>query len=128
MYLSYPIWTFQATDKTFEEKLKANLGKCSSFSRPITKTDKVYVPLSFFILRNCPIYHLSYITINIMNTNLQWNISQNAHFAIVHYAGTVSYNVTSWLEKNKVSITFWIYSPPSESILNDTMVKSLTTL
>lgn len=24
-----------------------------------------------------------------------------AHFAIVHYAGTVSYNLTNWLEKNK---------------------------
>merc|ERR1719410_2535838 len=55
----------KATDKTFEDKLKANLGKCSTFSKPITKTDK------------------------------------NAHFAIVHYAGTVSYNVTGWLEKNK---------------------------
>ncbi len=24
-----------------------------------------------------------------------------AHFAVVHYAATVSYNVTGWLEKNK---------------------------
>ncbi|UYV66622.1 unc-54 [Cordylochernes scorpioides] len=26
---------------------------------------------------------------------------QDAHFAIVHYAGTVPYNLTNWLEKNK---------------------------
>ena len=26
---------------------------------------------------------------------------EDAHFAIIHYAGIVSYNVTAWLEKNK---------------------------
>ena len=56
----------KATDKTFEDKLKAqHLGKSPPFAKPQSKTDK------------------------------------NAHFAIVHYAGTVSYNVTAWLEKNK---------------------------
>ena len=56
----------KATDKSFEEKLKANhLGKSPNFVKASTKTDK------------------------------------NAHFAVVHYAGTVSYNLTSWLEKNK---------------------------
>merc|ERR1719412_3480063 len=55
----------KATDKSFEEKLKAGLGKSAPFAKPQSKTDK------------------------------------NAHFAIIHYAGTVSYNVTGWLEKNK---------------------------
>merc|ERR1719158_2071574 len=56
----------KASDKTFEEKLKAtHLGKHDSFVRAQSKTDK------------------------------------DAHFACVHYAGTVSYNVTGWLEKNK---------------------------
>ena len=56
----------KATDKSLEEKLKSTLfGKCPSFAKPQSKTDK------------------------------------NAHFAVVHYAGTVSYNVTCWLEKNK---------------------------
>merc|ERR1712121_236365 len=56
----------KATDKSFEEKLKAGLlGKCAPFAKPQSKTDK------------------------------------NAPFAIIHYAGTVSYNVTAWLEKNK---------------------------
>merc|ERR1711874_835201 len=54
-----------ATDKSFEEKLKASLGKLPVFLKPQSKTDK------------------------------------NAHFAIPHYAGIVSYNVTNWLEKNK---------------------------
>merc|ERR1711962_107850 len=55
----------KATDKSFEEKLKASLGKLPVFPKPQSKTDK------------------------------------NAHFAISHYAGIVSYNVTGWLEKNK---------------------------
>jgi myosin heavy chain 6/7 len=56
----------KATDKTFEDKLKAqHLGKSPPFAKPQSKTDK------------------------------------NAHFAVIHYAGTVSYNITSWLEKNK---------------------------
>ncbi|TRY80602.1 hypothetical protein TCAL_03006 [Tigriopus californicus] len=56
----------KATDKTFEDKLKAqHLGKSAPFAKPHSKTDK------------------------------------NAHFAIIHYAGIVSYNVTAWLEKNK---------------------------
>ncbi|XP_040573486.1 uncharacterized protein [Lepeophtheirus salmonis] len=56
----------KATDKSFEEKLKAqHLGKSTPFAKPQSKTDK------------------------------------NAHFAIIHYAGIVSYNVTGWLEKNK---------------------------
>merc|ERR1719411_602788 len=56
----------KATDKSFEEKLKAqHLGRSAPMAKPQSKTDK------------------------------------NAHFAIIHYAGTVSYNVTGWLEKNK---------------------------
>ena len=37
---------------------------------------------------------------------------QEAHFAIVHYAGTVPYNLAGWLEKNK-------------DPLNDTVVDQL---
>merc|ERR1719464_2484565 len=55
----------KATDKSFEEKLKASLGKLPTFAKAASKTDK------------------------------------DAHFAIVHYAGTVSYTVTAWLDKNK---------------------------
>jgi myosin heavy chain 6/7 len=56
----------KATDKSFEDKLKAqHLGKSPSMAKPKSATDK------------------------------------NAHFAIIHYAGTVSYNVTAWLDKNK---------------------------
>ena len=37
---------------------------------------------------------------------------KSAHFAVIHYAGTVSYNLTGWLEKNK-------------DPLNDTVVELL---
>jgi len=55
----------KATDKSFEEKLKASLGKLPVFLKPQSKTDK------------------------------------KAHFAISHYAGVVSYNVTNWLENKQ---------------------------
>ncbi|XP_050734448.1 myosin heavy chain, muscle-like isoform X2 [Eriocheir sinensis] len=58
----------KATDKSFEEKLKANhLGKSAVFIKP--KPPKPG--------------------------------QKEAHFAIVHYAGTVPYNLAGWLEKNK---------------------------
>merc|ERR1719436_1942215 len=56
----------KATDKSFEDKMKAShLGKSPPMAKAKSSTDP------------------------------------NAHFAIIHYAGTVSYNVTGWLEKNK---------------------------
>merc|ERR1712079_162050 len=56
----------KATDKTYEDKVKAqHLGKSGNTAKAKSSTDP------------------------------------HAHFAIIHYAGTVSYNVTGWLEKNK---------------------------
>merc|ERR1712180_382270 len=56
----------KATDKSFEDKIKAqHLGESANMAKAKSSTDP------------------------------------NAHFAIIHYAGTVSYNVTGWLEKNK---------------------------
>jgi len=69
----------KATDKSFEEKLKANhLGKGPCFIKP--KPPK--------------------------------SGQAEGHFAICHYAGTVTYNITGWLEKNK-------------DPLNDTVVDQL---
>ena len=56
----------KASDKTFADKLMANLlGKWSQFAKPNPRPDP------------------------------------DAHFAVIHYAATVSYNLTGWLEKNK---------------------------
>merc|ERR1711970_206259 len=72
----------KATDKSFEEKLKASLGKLPVFLKPQSKTDP------------------------------------RAHFAISHYAGIVSYNVTNWLEKNK--------DPVNDSVVE--VIKSTSTI
>jgi len=72
----------KATDKSFEEKLKASLGKLPIFLKPQSKTDS------------------------------------RAHFAISHYAGIVSYNVTNWLEKNK--------DPVNDSVVE--VLKSTSTI
>merc|ERR1740137_364948 len=74
----------KATDKSFEEKLKASLGKLPVFLKPQSKTDP------------------------------------RAHFAISHYAGIVSYNVSNWLEKNKDPVNdsvVEIFKSTSSSIL-----------
>ena len=74
----------KATDKSFEDKLKAqHLGKSPPFAKPQSQTDK------------------------------------DAHFAVIHYAGIVSYNVTAWLEKNK--------DPVNDSVV-DILKKSSNTL
>ena len=76
----------KATDKSFEEKLKASLGKLPIFLKPQSKTDK------------------------------------NAHFAISHYAGIVSYNVTGWLEKNKDPVNDTVVEIFKSGSSNDLLV------
>jgi len=43
-----------------------------------------------------------------------------AHFSLVHYAGTVDYNITGWLEKNK--------DPLNETVVGLYQKSSLKTL
>ena len=77
----------KATDKSFEEKLKASLGKLPIFLKPQSKTDK------------------------------------NAHFAIQHYAGCVSYNVTGWLEKNKDPVNDTVVEIMKSQCTNKLLIK-----
>ena len=76
----------KATDKSFEEKLKASLGKLPIFLKPQSKTDK------------------------------------HAHFALSHYAGIVSYNVTGWLEKNKDPVNDTVVELLKSTSSNDLLV------
>ena len=66
----------KASDETFEAKLKAqHLGKHPNFAKAQSKTGDLNI------------LHLKKKIIS---------PDKNAHFAVVHYAGTVSYNVTGW--------------------------------
>ena len=76
----------KATDKSFEEKLKASLGKLPVFMKPCSETDP------------------------------------DAHFAISHYAGIVSYNVTNWLEKNKDPVNETVVEVFKSSSTNSLLV------
>ena len=42
----------------------------------------------------------------------------DAHFAIVHYAGTVPYNLTGWLEKNKDPLNDTVVDQFKKSSMN----------
>merc|ERR1711981_1320433 len=46
----------------------------------------------------------------------------DAHFAIIHYAGTVSYNVTAWLEKNKDPVNDTVADVLKRSVDNEILV------
>ncbi|MQL20577.1 hypothetical protein EI008_26770, partial [Escherichia coli] len=47
----------------------------------------------------------------------------DAHFAIVHYAGTVRYNATNFLEKNKDPLNDTVVSVMKASKKNDLLVE-----
>merc|ERR1712110_1350554 len=79
----------KATDKSFEEKLKASLGKIPCFTKAKSATDK------------------------------------NAHFGVVHYAGTVAYNVTGWLEKNKDPVNETVVELLKNGLPGRTLLKHL---
>merc|ERR1719511_167934 len=80
----------KATDKSFEDKLKAqHLGKSAPFAKPNRAEDAP---------------------------------DPDAHFAIIHYAGTVSYNITAWLEKNKDPVNDTVADVIKHSVDNDILL------
>merc|ERR1711899_523393 len=46
----------------------------------------------------------------------------DAHFAIIHYAGTVSYNVTAWLDKNKDPVNDTVADVIKHSVSNNILL------
>merc|ERR1712223_182488 len=46
----------------------------------------------------------------------------DAHFAIIHYAGTVSYNITAWLEKNKDPVNDTVADVVKHSVDNEILL------
>merc|ERR1711899_164780 len=46
----------------------------------------------------------------------------DAHFAIIHYAGTVSYNVTAWLDKNKDPVNDTVADVLKHSVDNEILL------
>merc|ERR1711874_950959 len=46
----------------------------------------------------------------------------DAHFAIIHYAGTVSYNVTAWLDKNKDPVNDTVADVIKHSVDNEILL------
>merc|ERR1719309_181365 len=50
---------------------------------------------------------------------------KNAHFAVVHYAGTVAYNVTGWLEKNKDPVNETVVELLKNGVPGRTLMKHL---
>jgi len=46
----------------------------------------------------------------------------DAHFAIIHYAGTVSYNITAWLDKNKDPVNDTVADVIKHSVDNEILL------